>query len=302
MPTPDASLRERAALWAKEDPDPETRAELLALLAHADLGQTDLADRFAGTLEFGTAGLRGVLGAGPNRMNRSVVLRTALGLARHVVASVPDAARRGIVIGYDGRRNSREFAEDSALVFAAAGIRALLFVHPEPTPVTSFAVKELGAAAGVMVTASHNPPEYNGYKVYWSNSAQIIQPLDSAIADAIARTPPPNEIPRLTMEDARSRGLIQDLGTELEDRYLATVRTLSVHADGNRTLPIVYTPMHGVGDALARRALARAGFVNVTSVPEQQQPDAAFPTVAFPNPEEKGAMDLSFALARKLAA
>ncbi len=302
MTTPDEDLRDRATRWASEDPDPVTRAELLALLAQPDLSKTDLADRFAGNLEFGTAGLRGVLGAGPNRMNRSVVLRTALGLARHLLAVVPDAARRGVVIGYDGRRYSREFAEDSALVFAAAGIRALLFTHLQPTPVTSFAVKELGAAGGVMVTASHNPPEYNGYKVYWSNSAQIIEPIDSAIAAAIAGTPAPNEIPRLTFEEARSRGLIQDLGAELEDRYLATVRTLSVHADGTRSLPIVYTPMHGVGDALARRALARAGFDRVTSVPEQQEPDGAFPTVAFPNPEEKGAMDLSFALARKLGA
>jgi phosphomannomutase len=165
MPTPDPTLRERAARWASEDPDPATRSELLAILAHDDLTTTDLADRFAGALEFGTAGLRGVLGAGPNRMNRAVVLRTALGLTRHVAENVKDAATRGIVIGYDGRRYSREFAEDSALVFAAAGIPALLFTHPVPTPVTSFAVKELGAAAGVMVTASHNPPEYNGYKV-----------------------------------------------------------------------------------------------------------------------------------------
>ena len=302
MTIPDATLRERAALWAKEDPDPATRAELLALLANQDLSKTDLEDRFTGSLEFGTAGLRGVLGAGPNRMNRAVVLRTALGLVRYVKAVVPDAATRGIVIGYDGRRYSREFAEDSALVFAAAGIRALLFVHTEPTPTTSFAVKELGAAAGVMVTASHNPPEYNGYKVYWSNSAQIIEPIDSAIAAEIVKCPPANEVPRLTMDEARASGLVRDLGAEMEDRYLATVRTLSVHADGDRSMTIVYTPMHGVGDALARHALARAGFDRVTSVPEQQQPDGAFPTVAFPNPEEKGAMDLSFALARKLGA
>src|ERR1700733_13312692 len=144
------TLVERATRWADEDPDPETKAELLGLLKAPDLEKTDLKDRFAGTLEFGTAGLRGILGAGPNRMNRAVVLTTSLGLAQHVLASVPNAASRGIVIGYDGRRYSREFAEDAALVFAAAGIRALLFTHVVPTPVTSFAVKELHAAAGVM--------------------------------------------------------------------------------------------------------------------------------------------------------
>ena len=302
MPTSDSSLLERANRWASEDPDPKTRDELLALLAKPDLAQTDLADRFAGTLEFGTAGLRGVLGAGPNRMNRAVVLRTAFGLARYVLASVPEAKSRGIVIGYDGRHYSREFAEDSALVFAAMGIRSLLFVRVAPTPVTSFAVKDLGAAAGVMVTASHNPPEYNGYKVYWTNSAQIIPPLDGAIAAAIEAAPAPKEVPRLTLEEARAQGLITDLGKEIEDRYLAVVKALAVHATGDRSLPIVYTPMHGVGDALARRALAEAGFTHVTSVPEQQHPDADFPTVAFPNPEERGAMDLSFALARKLNA
>jgi len=299
MPTSEPSLREQATRWAQDDPDPATRAELLALLAEPDLAKTDLADRFAGALEFGTAGLRGVLGAGPNRMNRAVVLRTSHGLVRHVIAKVTDAAARGIVIGYDGRRMSREFAEDSALVFAAAGIRALLFTHPVPTPVTSFAVKELGAAAGVMVTASHNPAEYNGYKVYWSNSAQIIPPVDQAIAEAIALAPAAKDVPRLTMEVARKEGLVRDLGTEVEERYLATVRALAVRADGDRTLTIVYTPMHGVGDALARRALARAGFDRVTSVAEQQHPDPDFPTVAFPNPEEKGAMDLAFALAEK---
>jgi phosphomannomutase len=302
MPTSDAPLRERATRWLEGDPDPATQAELRALLAAPDLAKTDLADRFTGTLEFGTAGLRGVLGAGPNRMNRAVVITTSLGLAQHVLASVPNAASRGIVIGYDGRRYSREFAEDAALVFAAAGIRALLFTHVVPTPVTSFAVKELAAAAGVMVTASHNPAEYNGYKVYWTNSAQIIPPTDHAIAAAIAASPAAKDVPRLTMEVARARGLVQDLGAEIEERYLATVRALAVHADGLRSITIVYTPMHGVGDVLARRALARAGFDRVTSVPEQQHPDPDFPTVAFPNPEEKGAMDLAFALARKQSA
>ena len=299
---PPSDLRELATRWIADDPDPLTRAELEALLKEPDLGKTDLADRFAGTLEFGTAGLRGVLGAGPNRMNRAVVLRTSLGLARHVLSAIPDAAQRGIVIGYDGRHYSRQFAEDAALVFAAAGIRALLFVHPVPTPTTSFAVKDLRAAAGVMVTASHNPPEYNGYKVYWENSAQIIPPVDHAIATAIAGAPGGREVPRASMDEARKKALVEDLGDPLEERYLAELATIGRSKAGDRGLTIVYTPMHGVGDDLARKALARGGFAHVTSVPEQQKPDGAFPTVAFPNPEEKGAMDLSFALARKLKA
>ena len=299
MTTSSAPLRERVSRWIADDPEPATRAELEGLLAAPDLASTDLADRFAGPLEFGTAGLRGVLGAGPNRMNRAVVLVTSLGLARYVLTAVPNASSRGIVIGYDGRHLSRAFAEDAAGVFAAAGIRALLFTHEAPTPLASFAVKDLGAAAGVMITASHNPAEYNGYKVYWTNSAQIIPPTDHAIAAAIASCPPAKEVPSLPMHVARARGLVKALGAEVEERYLETIRALAVHADGDRSITIVYTPMHGVGDPLARRALALAGFDHVTSVPEQQRPDADFPTVAFPNPEEKGAMDLAFALARK---
>ena len=296
-------LRARAEQWMKDDPDPVTREELRGLLAQPDLAKTDVADRFAGTLEFGTAGLRGVIGAGPNRMNRAVVWRTALGLARYLLQNEPSVKTRGIVIGYDGRRLSRELAEDSAAIFAAAGVPSFLATTTVPTPLTAFAIAKTGAAAGVMVTASHNPPEYNGYKVYWSNAAQIIPPVDEGIARAIVSAPPAREVPMLPLAAARKEGLVKDLGEEVSRAYLDAVRALAVHAkDGDRAMPIVYTPMHGVGDALARRAFAEAGFTNVTSVPEQQKPDAAFPTVAFPNPEEPGAMDLSFALARKLGA
>ena len=310
-------LRALAERWASDDPDPTTRAEIAALLEkacassgsaclvshEADLAATDLADRFARALEFGTAGLRGVIGAGPNRMNRAVVLRTTLGLAQELAASVPDAAKRGVVVGYDGRRLSREFAEDTACVLAAAGVRAHLFPTLGPTPLIAFAVKHLGAAGGVMVTASHNPPEYNGYKVYWGNGAQIIAPIDAAIATRIEAAPPARAVPRLSLDDARGRGLVVDVAPSVTRAYLDAVRALAVHpGEGDRSISIVYTPMHGVGDELARQALAEAGFANVTSVPEQQRPDGAFPTVAFPNPEEKGAMDLSFALARKLGA
>jgi phosphomannomutase len=298
----DTDLLARAARWARDDPDPKTRAELEALLSSPDPTKTDLADRFAGWLEFGTAGLRGVLGAGPNRMNRAVVLRTTRGLAEEVLATFPDATDKGVVIGYDGRHYSREFAIDTALVLAAAGIHAHLFEGVAPTPLTAYAVTRLGAVAGVMVTASHNPPEYNGYKAYWRNGAQIIPPTDERIAARIAKAPPAKDVPRLDMEGARARGLVTTVPASVTASYLEAVRELGVHDGGDRSMPIVYTAMHGVGDVLARKALAQAGFTHVTSVPEQQKPDGDFPTVAFPNPEEKGAMDLSFALAQKESA
>jgi phosphomannomutase len=295
-------LRARARAWADNDPDPETVREIEALLAAPDPSKTDLADRFAMSLEFGTAGLRGVLGAGPNRMNRAVVLRTTFGLARHLQATIPGAAERGVVIGFDGRRGSRVFAEDAACVLAACGIRAHLFDAFAPTPLTAFAVKHLGAAAGVMVTASHNPPEYNGYKAYWDNGAQIVPPIDVGIAKAIEDAPAAKDVPRLLLVDARARGLVTAVSPEVEAAYLAAVRGLSVTPSGDKSLRIVYTAMHGVGNHLARAALAQAGFAHVASEPSQADPDGGFPTVAFPNPEEKGAMDRSFALARAMKA
>jgi phosphomannomutase len=304
------TLAARAERWAKDDPDPHTQAEIRALLAHAAKGgesaareHLDLADRFAGALEFGTAGLRGVIGGGPNRMNRAVVARTTWGLAQHLLASVRDAAKRGVVVGYDGRKMSREFAEDTAAVLAAAGVRAILSTEPIPTPLCAFAVQNLNAAGGVMITASHNPPEYNGYKVYWENAAQIIPPVDVAIAKRIDAAPAANKIPRPSLDEARAKRHLDDLSPAVERAYLDAVLALSVHPkEGERQITIVYTPLHGVGDKVARLAFGEAGFRSVSSVPEQQKPDGAFPTVAFPNPEEKGAMDLSFALARRIKA
>jgi len=283
-----------------DDPDPATREELRALLAQPDTDATDLADRFAGALEFGTAGLRGVIGAGPNRMNRAVVARATWGLAREILASVPGAAERGVVVGGDARRMSRELSEDTAAILAAAGLRVVLFAEPVPTPLVGFAVRRLRAAAGVVVTASHNPPEYNGYKVYWENAAQIIPPVDARIAAAIDLAPAARAVARPPLDDLRARGLVTAAPGELARDYLGEVLALAVHpGGGDRALRIVYTPLHGVGDALVRRALAGAGFTDVTSVSAQREPDGAFPTVAFPNPEEPGAMDLAFALARE---
>ena len=272
--------------------------DVAGLSGPADPAKTDLADRFAGSLEFGTAGLRGVIGAGPNRMNRAVVLRTTWGLAQYLLeAGGPGAAEKGVAIGYDGRRMSKELAEDTACALAAAGVKAKLFDDVVPTPLLAFAVSRLGCAAGVMITASHNPPEYNGYKAYWGNGAQIVPPTDVGIARAIERAPAAKDVPRLAIEEAKSKGLVTMLGEDLDSAYLAEVKKLGARTDGDRTLAIVYTPMHGVGDKLARLAFDQAGFTNVVSVPEQQKPDGAFPTVEFPNPEEKGAMDLAFALA-----
>ena len=302
MPTAEEELRARAERWATDDVDSASQAEVRALLAQRDLTKTDLADRFAGALEFGTAGLRGLLGAGPNRMNRAVVLRTTLGLARFLLREVPDVASRGVVIGYDGRHMSRPLAEDTATVLAAAGIRAHLFRELCPTPLAAFAIGALHAAAGVMITASHNPAAYNGYKAYWSNAAQIVPPIDVGIAAQIAEAPAAKDVPRMPLADARAKNLVVDVPPSVERAYLDRVRGLEVHKSGDRSLPIVYTPMHGTGDKLARIAFAEAGFTSVTSVPEQQKPDPDFPTVEFPNPEEKGAMDLAFALGRKLGA
>jgi phosphomannomutase len=298
-----ADLRTRAEQWIAQDPDPTTREELRRLLEVPDAESTDLADRFAGALEFGTAGLRGVIGAGPNRMNRAVVARATWALGQELLSAVPRAADRGVIVGGDARRMSRELSEDTAAILGAMGIRVILFSEPVPTPLVGFAVKRLGAAGGVVVTASHNPPEYNGYKVYWETAAQIIPPVDSRIAAAIVRAPIARDVVRPPLEALRARGLVVDVPGDIERAYLDGLRSLAVHPSaGDRTLRIVYTPMHGVGDALARRTLAEAGFSNVTSVPEQQKPDGAFPTVAFPNPEEPGAMDLAFALARETGA
>ncbi|MBK8251155.1 MAG: phospho-sugar mutase [Polyangiaceae bacterium] len=299
-------LFERARAFLNHDPDQNTRAELSAVLEKATSGDDaalkDLRDRFSGPLEFGTAGLRGVIGAGETRMNRAVVLRTTWGLGKYLLEQIGDAASRGVVIGYDARRMSREFAEDTAAVLAEMGIVAHLSPIAIPTPLTAFAVNYLRAAAGVMVTASHNPPEYNGYKVYWQNGAQIIPPHDKGIAAWIDRAAPADEVAKMSLADARAKGLVRDIAPVVERTYLDELQKLGVRKDGDRSFAIVYTPLHGVGDRLTRIALSEAGFTGVESVAEQAEPDGAFPTVVFPNPEEKGALDLSYALAKKTGA
>ncbi len=302
-----ASHRELAEAWLAEDPDPQTAAELRALLARCDAGdaaaQKDLTERFTGALEFGTAGLRGLLGAGPQRMNRALIRKVSAGLAAYLLAAVPDARRRGVVIGHDARHLSRELSEDTARILGGAGIRSYLAHRPWPTPMTAWAVTAQQACAGVMVTASHNPPAYNGYKVYWGNGAQIVPPHDTGIAAEIARVGSITGIAMPSLDELRAAGTVVDLTEALHDDYLAQVVALraSPGVDG-RDLVIAYTPLHGVGARSVEPALRLAGFPGVHTEPSQREPDPDFPTVAFPNPEEKGAMDRVLALASRVSA
>lgn len=284
----DSELIARAQAWLAEDPDPETREELAKLIDAEDT--EELAARFSGTLQFGTAGLRGELGAGPMRMNRSVVIRAAAGLA----AYLKDKGRTGglVVVGYDARHKSADFARDTAAVMTGAGLRAAVLPRPLPTPVLAFAIRHLGAVAGVEVTASHNPPRDNGYKVYLGDGSQIVPPADAEIAARIDAVAALHDVPR---PDSGWETLADDV----LEAYLA--RTDAVLSPGSpRTARTVYTAMHGVGKETLLAAFARAGFPAPALVAEQAEPDPDFPTVAFPNPEEPGAMDLSFAKAREV--
>lgn len=277
----------RAQAWLAEDPDPETRDELAELIDAADL--EELTARFSGTLQFGTAGLRGELGAGPMRMNRTVVIRAAAGLAAYLRKQ--GHADGLVVIGYDARHKSEDFARDTAAVMTGAGLRAAVLPRPLPTPVLAYAIRHLGAVAGVEVTASHNPPRDNGYKVYLGDGSQIVPPADVDIADEIAAVPSLTVVPRPT----EGWEILDD---SVLDAYLA--RTDAVLSAGSpRTARTVYTAMHGVGKDVLLAAFARAGFPAPALVAEQAEPDPDFPTVSFPNPEEPGAMDLAFAKARE---
>jgi phosphomannomutase len=305
--TPPATPRTLAESWLAEDPDPTTAGELRAILAACDAGDPaaakDLTERFTGALEFGTAGLRGVLGAGPQRMNRVLVRKVSAGLAAYLVAHAPDARRRGVVIGHDARHNSRIFAEDTARVLGGAGITSYLAHRPWPTPTTAWAVTARGACAGVMVTASHNPPEYNGYKVYWDNGAQIIPPHDAGIAAAIAQIGRSDQLAMPALDELRRAGTVIDLDEALHDDYLTQVLALRARPtlDGT-SLVTAYTPLHGVGALSVEGAFARTALGALHTEPSQRAPDPAFPTVAFPNPEEKGAMDRVLALAHAVRA
>ncbi|MCO1339509.1 phosphomannomutase [Kocuria polaris] len=308
---PPADLAAEARRWIAEDPDSTTAAELTRVLEAAEAGdaaaRADLTSRFATTLAFGTAGLRAELGAGPNRMNRVVVRRTAAGLAAHLLDLAGGAYTPRAVIGYDARYNSDVFAEETAAIFTAAGIDAFLLPSALPTPVLAYAVRALDAEAGVMVTASHNPPRDNGYKVYLGGravddagrGAQIVAPADAAIAARIDYDGP--------LADTQLAGDGWTVLPEsITEEYAGAVVALSPATEANRAersaTSIVLTSMHGVGSATMLGVFDRAGFSHVTPVIEQAEPDPDFPTVAFPNPEEPGAMDLALATAERVGA
>ncbi|WP_446665287.1 phospho-sugar mutase [Flexivirga sp. B27] len=292
MSSDTTELIAEAKAWIADDPDEQTRNELQSVVTAVESGDSaaseDLQDRFAGLLEFGTAGLRGALGAGPGRMNRVVVIRAAAGLTAYLQEKL---GKRDVtvVIGYDARHNSDVFARDTAAVAVGAGGRAMILPHTLPTPVLAFMIRHLGADAGVMVTASHNPPQDNGYKVYLGDGSQIVAPADSEISDAISRFPRAADV-RLA-EDGW-----ETLSDDVVDDYLDAV-TKVVRPDGPRDIKLVHTALHGVGSAVFTAAFDRAGFPAPASVADQAEPDPAFPTVAFPNPEEPGAIDHALALA-----
>jgi phosphomannomutase len=313
-------LRARLDAWLSDDPDQRDRAELAALAALADLAGDDsaqaraeladlagddsaqaraeLADRLAGRLEFGTAGLRGAVAAGPNRMNRAVVRGTTAALARWLLRHQPSGREAGVVIGCDARHRSDEFADEAARVLAGAGIRVRLLPRQQPTPLLAFAVRHLRAAAGIMITASHNPPADNGYKLYLGDGAQIIPPADAEIEAATRALGPLARIP-LAPPDSP---LITRPGDEVARAYLDAVCAVSPAPPGAAWLRFVYTPLHGVAAGLALRAFEQAGFPAPDVVAAQAAPDPDFPTVAFPNPEEPGALDLALAQARRSGA
>ena len=319
--TGEAELRAAVEAWIADDPDPGDRAELQALLdrafpaggaragprrapARRDGGGraaiAELRDRFADRLHFGTAGLRGVVAAGPNRMNRAVVRAATAAVAGWLAGGTGRRERgRGVVVGCDARHRSAEFAEEAAGVLAGAGIAVHMLPRPCPTPLLAFAVRHLGTAAGVMITASHNPAADNGYKLYLSDGAQVIPPADAEIEKRIAGLGPLAQVPVA----AAGSPLITRHGDEIAQAYLAAVvAAAGPGGTGAAELSVVYTPMHGVAGRLMLRALRLAGFAAPHVVAAQAEPDPDFPTVAFPNPEEPGALDLALADARRLGA
>ncbi|HPM00393.1 MAG TPA: phospho-sugar mutase, partial [Bacillota bacterium] len=280
--------------------DEETRKELMAIKDD----EKEIEDRFYRDLEFGTGGLRGIIGAGTNRMNKYTVGRATQGLANYILRKNID--NPSVVIAYDSRRYSREFAMQAARVLNSNGIAAYVFSELRPTPELSFAVRELKAAAGIVITASHNPPQYNGYKVYWSDGGQVVSPIAEELIAEANSIQDFSEIKCIDECEIRDKGLLRFLGREMDDRYIEKVKSLSLNSEVVKEMAedfrIIYTPLHGTGNIPVRSALKAVGFTNVTVVPEQEQPDKDFPTVKFPNPEEHEAFTLAIELAKKQSA
>ena len=290
-------LARAIASWTAEDPDPQTRQQVSDLLAAAEAGEgsavAELVDAFSGRLQFGTAGLRGQLGPGPNRMNRVIVGQAAAALATYLLDH--GLAGGKVIIGFDARRNSDIFARDTAEIIAAAGFEAMITPGPLPTPVVAFGIRHLGCVAGVVVTASHNPPQDNGYKVYLGDGSQIVPPADAAISSRI------DEVAKHRLDDVPRSQSYAVLDAALVDDYVDRIASW-VPRDAPRQLRWVYTPLHGVGGSLVERVVEACGFPPGNVVAEQAEPDSRFPTVAFPNPEEPGAIDLALAMAQRIDA
>ncbi len=280
--------------------DEETKAELRAI---AD-DENEIKERFYMDLEFGTAGLRGIIGAGINRMNIYVVRRATQGLANYIIKQ--GGADKGVAIAYDSRNMSPEFADEAARTLAANGIVAYKFESLRPTPELSFAVRELGCIAGINVTASHNPPEYNGYKVYWEDGAQFTPPHDKGVTEEVLAIEDLSSVKTMTASDAKAAGLYKVIGAEIDDKYIANVKAQVVNQEAidqmQDSIKIVYTPLHGTGNIPVRRVLKEIGFTHVYVVPEQELPDGSFPTVSYPNPEAEEAFTLGLNMAKELDA
>ncbi|MCI5620405.1 MAG: phospho-sugar mutase [Lachnospiraceae bacterium] len=295
------SYKEMYEAWLANDYfDAETKAELQAIAGN----EKEIEDRFYKDLEFGTAGLRGVIGAGTNRMNIYTVRKATQGLANYILSVKGES--KGVAIAYDSRRMSPEFADVAALCLAANGIKAYVFESLRPTPELSYAVRKLGCIAGINITASHNPPEYNGYKVYWEDGAQITPPHDKGIMEEVKKVTDYATVKTMSLEDAKAAGLYEVIGANVDDPYIEELKKLVVHQDAidavGKDIKIVYTPLHGTGNIPVRRVLKELGFTNVYVVPEQELPDGNFPTVSYPNPEAEEAFALGLALGKKVDA
>ncbi|MCI9063775.1 MAG: phospho-sugar mutase [Clostridia bacterium] len=287
--------------WCESDEfDKETKDELLKIKDNND----EIEDRFYKELEFGTAGLRGIIGAGTNRMNKYVVGKATQGLANYIIKQ--GTQDKGVAISYDSRHMSPEFSKQTAIVLNANGIKTYIFDHLRAVPELSYAVRELGCTAGVMITASHNKPEYNGYKVYWDDGAQIISPVDKGIMDEVKSIRNYSEIKEISEQEATQKGLYNVIGKEIDDKYINELKKCVLNPDiikqYGKDLKIVYTPLHGAGNEMAQRILKELGFESVYVVPEQEKPDGDFPTVDYPNPEAKDAFKLALDLAKKIDA
>lgn len=278
--------------------DEQTKKELLEIKDDTK----EIEDRFYKELEFGTAGLRGVIGAGTNRMNKYTVGKATQGLANYIIEQ--GTQNKGVAISYDSRRMSKEFSLQTALILNANGIKTYLFENLRPVPELSFAVRNLGCTAGVMITASHNPPKYNGYKVYWDDGSQIVSPRDKDIIGKVRAVENYNEIKEISEEEAKKSGLFNIIGTEMDEKYLSVLKSKVLNPEivkeQGKDLKVVYTPLHGTGNTVAERLLNDIGLQNVYVVPEQKDPDGNFPTVDYPNPEDKKAFKLALELAQKV--